>query len=408
MLARGFSLFFKTYWTIFNEAKQIYAAGKGTDNQGQLLFDGTDDKSLWTASGTSSYEFVNKYNSANSKNANLRNNGDYGFATYKTTTGGALSLYKLSTKTLSSIALSGTYQTAFYVDDVVNHDGLVVTATYSDATNRDVTSEAVFTDPDMSTTGAKTVTVSYTYKGVERTKTYDITVSERPKFTVTFADDSSSLTEASVGSGVELPDRSDSDPWSFAGWAVANIASSTTSAPAAIFAPGETYHPTANITLYPVYTKTGSITTWTRVTDLSTVSAGTYALLTTDNHAFNGTITKGHGQVTASTFSFTDGVASSAPSGTCELVLTASSSGFTMYNSTNKYLYAAAASSGNLAWHNSESSYWSYSSSNWTYAANSAYLRSYSNSSFRTYSGNNGAVMVMARKGTSSATYYMS
>lgn len=397
-----------TYWTIFNNAKQMYAAGKGTDNQGQLFFDGTDDKSLWTVSGSSDYEFVNKYNSENSKNANLRNNGDYGFATYKTTIGGALSLYKLSTKTLSSIALSGTYQTDYYVNDAVNHDGLIVTATFSDASNRDVTSDVVFTDPDMSSAGVKTVTVSYTYKGVEKTKTYDITVSVRPTFTVTFADDSSSRTEASSGAGVELPDRSDSDPWTFAGWAVANIPSSTTTAPAAVYAPGDTYYPSSNITLYPVYTKSNIVTSWTKITDLSTVTAGTYALLTTDGHAFNGTITNGHGQVTSEAFSFTENVATSAPDGTCELVFAASGSGFTMYNATNKYLYAKKASSGNLAWHDSETSYWSNSSSNWTYNSNSAYLRSYSNSSFRTYSANNGNVMVMARKGSTSVSYYIS
>ena len=82
------------YWTLYNEAEKEYAAATGTKNQAQMLADGTDDKSLWTVSGTSTYEFVNKNNSANSVNANLRNNGTYGFACYATGTGGALSLYK--------------------------------------------------------------------------------------------------------------------------------------------------------------------------------------------------------------------------------------------------------------------------------------------------------------------------
>ena len=71
-----------------------YAASNGTKNQVQLLASGTDDKSLWTVSGTATYEFVNKYNKSKSVNANLRNNGTYGFACYATSTGGALTLYK--------------------------------------------------------------------------------------------------------------------------------------------------------------------------------------------------------------------------------------------------------------------------------------------------------------------------
>lgn len=82
------------YWTIYNAAIKQYAAANGTRNQAQLLGSGTDNKSLWTVSGTATYEFVNKNNSANSVNSNLRNNGTYGFACYSINTGGALSLYK--------------------------------------------------------------------------------------------------------------------------------------------------------------------------------------------------------------------------------------------------------------------------------------------------------------------------
>lgn len=82
------------YWTIYNANADAYAASTGAKNKAQMLADGTDDKSLWTVSGTSTYEFVNKQNTANSVNANLRNNGTYGFACYATSTGGALSLYK--------------------------------------------------------------------------------------------------------------------------------------------------------------------------------------------------------------------------------------------------------------------------------------------------------------------------
>ena len=82
------------YWTIYNANADAYAASTGAKNKAQMLSDGTDDKALWTVSGTETYEFVNKQNTANNVNANLRKNGTFGFACYATSTGGALSLYK--------------------------------------------------------------------------------------------------------------------------------------------------------------------------------------------------------------------------------------------------------------------------------------------------------------------------
>ena len=145
----------------------------------------------------------------------------------------------------------------------------------------------------------------------------------------------------------------------------------------------------------------GVTTTWVK-TALSSVTEGIYALATTDGHAFNGTMDSNHhGQVTAQAFSFTDGVATSAPAGTCEITFTAVTGGFTMYNATYGYLYAAAAATKNLYWHATETSYWKYASTNWTYNANSAFLRSYSNNSLRTYGANNGDVLVLVKKTTS-------
>lgn len=74
--------------------------------------------------------------------------------------------------TLSSIAWTG-YTTTYNVGDVFKADG-TVTATYSDGSTKDVTSEASFSTPDMSTAGAKTVTI--TYEG--ETTTGEITVKD--------------------------------------------------------------------------------------------------------------------------------------------------------------------------------------------------------------------------------------
>ena len=82
------------YWTIYNADADAYAASTGAKNKAQMLTDGTDDKALWTVSGTETYDFVNKANAAANVNAYLRKNGTYGFACYAEGTGGALSLYK--------------------------------------------------------------------------------------------------------------------------------------------------------------------------------------------------------------------------------------------------------------------------------------------------------------------------
>lgn len=74
--------------------------------------------------------------------------------------------------TLSSIAWTG-YTTTYTVGDVFKADG-TVTATYSDGSTKDVTSEASFSTPDLSTAGAKTVTI--TYEG--ETTTGEITVKD--------------------------------------------------------------------------------------------------------------------------------------------------------------------------------------------------------------------------------------
>lgn len=81
------------YWTIYNDAVSKYAGATGSNNQGALL-DAAGDKALWSISGTGAFDITNKYQSDNSKNAYLRNNGTYGFACYAVGTGGSLVLYK--------------------------------------------------------------------------------------------------------------------------------------------------------------------------------------------------------------------------------------------------------------------------------------------------------------------------
>ena len=101
-----------SYFVVYSANAEVnkYAAGNGTANQGKMNFNGTDDDALWTITGSSTYEFVNKKNQSSKVNANLRNNSTYGFACYSTNTGGALSLYK---KCEYSISLAPDTWTSF-------------------------------------------------------------------------------------------------------------------------------------------------------------------------------------------------------------------------------------------------------------------------------------------------------
>lgn len=81
---------------------------------------------------------------------------------------------------LSSITLdTSNVQTVFAVNDTFNYTGLVVTAHYSDSSSKTVTPTSV-SSPNMSTTGQKTVTVTYEENDVSKNTSYNITVNSNP------------------------------------------------------------------------------------------------------------------------------------------------------------------------------------------------------------------------------------
>lgn len=90
-------------------------------------------------------------------------------------------------KTLSSITVTPPTKTAYTVGEAFDATGMVVTATYSDATTADVTS-SVTTDfaTQVASAGNKTVTVTYTEDGTTVTGSFAITVSSGSVLTVTF------------------------------------------------------------------------------------------------------------------------------------------------------------------------------------------------------------------------------
>ena len=116
------------YWTIYNNKLGKYAAGTGTKNQGALS-NLLNDYAKWSVTGSSTYEFVNKGNQSDEVNCNLRNNGSYGFACYSTSTGGALSLYKVSDNSGSSgevTSIIATCSKTFYVGETISSSDITV------------------------------------------------------------------------------------------------------------------------------------------------------------------------------------------------------------------------------------------------------------------------------------------
>lgn len=78
-------------------------------------------------------------------------------------------------KTLSSISATKT-KTSYTVGETFSTDDVVVTAYYSDSTSAVVTSSATIGTVDTSTSGSKTLNISYTEDDVTKTTTIAITV----------------------------------------------------------------------------------------------------------------------------------------------------------------------------------------------------------------------------------------
>jgi predicted CoA-binding protein len=84
-------------------------------------------------------------------------------------------------KTLSSIAVkTSPTKTAYVIGESLSLAGLVITATYSDASTADISDTTKFTSSGFNSSTAaasQTVTVSYTEGGVTKTATFTVTIS---------------------------------------------------------------------------------------------------------------------------------------------------------------------------------------------------------------------------------------
>lgn len=131
----------------------------------------------------------------------LRYNTAGGLRSYNGTTGSMAYFYKVNepaAPTLTSIELNtNNVQLEFEQNTTFSYSGLVVTANYSNGSSKQVAPTSV-TTPDLTTTGTKTVTVTYTEDNISETADYEIEVVE-PAVTLTNISVSDPQTSYEIG-----------------------------------------------------------------------------------------------------------------------------------------------------------------------------------------------------------------
>jgi|GEM_PF-4123368 len=126
-------------------------------------------------------------------------------------------------KALDSIAVTTLPTKTTYTEgESFDQAGMVVTATYDDATTAEAIGYVVSPSGPL-TTADTAVTVSYTEGGITKTVTVAITVAPAPVYTVTFNANGGSVTPASATTGTDgklasLPTPTRSGSYSFNGW----------------------------------------------------------------------------------------------------------------------------------------------------------------------------------------------
>ena len=196
---------------------------------------------------------------------------------------------------------------------------------------------------------------------------------------------------------------SDVEDNKFVGWTTTEITSKQLSAPSVLFtSASDAPIVTSDAVYYAVYASQDGPAAWKKLKASDVKDEGVYALITSGGYAFSGNIKGGKSYFCKTQFSFNNSnIATSAPEDVCELTLKKSGDGFSMYNAKYGYLYATAKSSGKLAWHDTETSYWSYTYPNWVYNDGKVSLRYNTNATtgfFKSYDNNSGFAPYFAQK----------
>lgn len=198
--------------------------------------------------------------------------------------------------------------------------------------------------------------------------------------------------------------------YKFVGWTTSQITTNQSTAPSVLFtSPADAPAVTADVVYYAVYASQDGANQWKKLKASEVKEEGVYALVINNGFAFTGVINNnGKSYYSSTQFSFnSSGIATSAPYDICELTLKKNGEGFSMYNAKYGYLYAKDGSTGNLAWHPTETSYWHCKSTGWYYEAKGAYLRGYNtvkSGYFNTYGNKANEDVYFAQK-ISSASY---
>lgn len=179
-------------------------------------------------------------------------------------------LVSLQRKELSSITLTGNYTTTFVEGSEFNHDGVVVTATYSDNSTADVTDNATFSAPDMTQIGTQTITVTYQ----EKTATYDITITAAPSHTATFSINGEvSTNDFKENADITFPaDPEAISGMQFIGWTDAEISGTTNTAPTNLISTATMG--TTDVTYYAVFADVTPGNTKTVTDELTKATTG--------------------------------------------------------------------------------------------------------------------------------------
>lgn len=318
-------------------------------------------------------------------------------------------------KTLTSIAITGEpAQTEYTEGETFSAEGLVVTATYDDASTAVVTADATWSfEPATLAASTTSVTATATYNEKTASETYNVTVKEIPTYTYTWMVNGAEVKKSVLkeGAAVEAPANPENIADKvFTGW----VTTATVDANVAPTYATIDETAKANTTYYAVFAtlKQGAGEKWVKKAASEITEEGVYALITKDGKAFNGeiieasgsTADKGNGKSTTDAFIFDiNNEATSAPTGTCELTFVKSGEGFKMLNADKtQCLYSYQNAKESLSWKaaEKENSYWLFYDDNWAYkqsATTYTYLRVY-NSTFRTYTGKTNQSLYFAQK----------
>ena len=270
-------------------------------------------------------------------------------------------------KEVSSIALSGTYTTTFVEGSEFNHDGVVVTATYSDETTEDVTAKATFSEPDMTATGEQTVTVTYNGK----TATYTITITSAPTHTATFSiNGTTSTQDFKEGAAITFPSVTAPGGYTFIGWSTSEITGEQDTAPEVLVT--EANMGTADADYYAVFAiGVATPATLTKMASTDTFADGDKVVIVanyTNPDAEETTSYAIYQETTSKSwvgkYEFDGEAASVAADDKNWLTVTADENNWKLGDDTNGYLYSSGSNNLNLSTESSSSFTLAYSDNN--------------------------------------------